>query len=144
MHCTGTCNELLQLGSSRLLWRPLVTHKNKQQRTLYSEFSHDWKRTYVAMQRLDTDPKYFDHLWNVVVIGDRRVGKSRLVSSLAHSANLAVSVARPPPVGVGVPVGGMGSPSTAARAPGMCITVTHTFTYAPPSSINCVIVVFHS
>jgi len=28
-------------------------------------------------------------MWNVVVIGDRRVGKSRLVWSLAESANQA-------------------------------------------------------
>lgn len=83
----STCTDMHQLVENRLLWKPLVTHKNLEQRTLYSTFSRDWKSTYRAMHRLDHDPKYIDMLLNVVVIGDRRVGKSRLVHSLAASAN---------------------------------------------------------
>jgi len=88
----ATCSELLQFSDHHLLWKPLVHLKNKTQRTLYSEKSsimNDWKRTHIAMCHLDRDPKYFDFLWNIVVIGDRRVGKSRLVWSLAESANKA-------------------------------------------------------
>jgi len=51
----------------------------------------DFKRVYSAMARLEIDPHNQDGLWNVVVIGDKRVGKSRLVKSLAQSSRLATN-----------------------------------------------------
>lgn len=86
--CT-TCSEMLPMLDNRNLWKPLVQDKNHSQRTLFSSVSHDWRHTFIAMTQLDKDPKLFDMLFNVVVIGDRRVGKSRLVRSLAQSANQA-------------------------------------------------------
>lgn len=64
--------------------------ENCRSRTLYSEvpsplMSVDWRLAYMTMKRLDADPHAFDLLLNVLVIGDKKVGKSKLVHTLAMS-----------------------------------------------------------
>jgi len=56
----------------------------------------NWKRVLIQMVRLDADPYCQDGLWNIVVVGDKKVGKSRLVNSLARSAQLAVKAEHRP------------------------------------------------
>jgi GTPase SAR1 family protein len=85
------CTEMLQYSENRSLWKPLVYLKNRQQRTLYSsdlDKTHDWKRSFMTMTLLDRNMSYFDLLWNVVIIGDKSVGKSRLVHTLGQSARV--------------------------------------------------------
>jgi len=116
---------MLELLDNRVLWKNLVLYKTLQQRTLFStrtpslllprggnlhasssdhdllrleapDSTLDYKHIYTAMARLEQDPYTQDGLWNVVVIGDKRVGKSRLVKSLAQSARLATSTLHRP------------------------------------------------
>jgi Ras family/P21-Rho-binding domain/F-box-like len=94
-----TCSEIARLCNDPILWKPIVRAKNKEQRTLYGECSSgmyncSWKDTYMTMCYLDHHPTYSDLTWNVVVTGDVRVGKSRLVRSLAESARKAVGLHR--------------------------------------------------
>ena len=87
----SSCTSLLEFNEHNLLWKSLVRAKNREQHTLYADIDagtqHEWKKTFLAMAHLDKDPRFCDVVWNVAVIGDRQVGKSRLIWSLAESAN---------------------------------------------------------
>eukprot|EP00455_Lapot_gusevi_P027961 TRINITY_DN2970_c0_g1_i4.p1 TRINITY_DN2970_c0_g1~~TRINITY_DN2970_c0_g1_i4.p1 ORF type:complete len:323 (+),score=76.58 TRINITY_DN2970_c0_g1_i4:115-1083(+) len=83
----STCSELHSMMSDARLWRALVRRKEKEMGVLVAEVARltDYKEAYQALFTLQLNPRFSDYTWNVVVSGDRRVGKSKLVQSLAAS-----------------------------------------------------------
>merc|ERR1712154_227218 len=63
-------------------------YKSKVQGTLHKttfRLRHRvWKATYMSMVKIDKNPSYYDHVWNVVVAGDTKSGQNRLVVSLGR------------------------------------------------------------
>ncbi|ETO29864.1 kinetochore protein Ndc80 [Reticulomyxa filosa] len=80
-----TCSDLASFLDDPYIWRILVLYTAKVQGTLHETFvlrHRGWKATCLTMNKIDKDPRYYDHVWNVVVAGDVKVGQERLVVTL--------------------------------------------------------------
>uniref|UniRef100_A0A2P2IBX1 Kinetochore protein Ndc80 n=1 Tax=Hirondellea gigas TaxID=1518452 RepID=A0A2P2IBX1_9CRUS len=88
LRACSTASEMAALLDEPSLWRPYVTRMHTEQGFLHSAYParhRGWKVSYRAMTRIVSDPSYCDSIWNVVVQGDVRIGKNRLVYTLGDA-----------------------------------------------------------
>eukprot|EP01083_Nonionella_stella_P047920 128324_1 len=88
LRCCVTCSDLASFLDDPIIWKVQVEYKSKVQGTLHKtnfRLRHRiWKATYLSMVKIDQNPRYYDHVWNIVVAGDTKSGQNRLVVSLGR------------------------------------------------------------
>eukprot|EP01083_Nonionella_stella_P107646 311984_1 len=83
-----TCSEMAALVDEPGLWRMFVYRTSAENGFLHPAYParhRGWKTTLISMIKIVREPSHCDEIWNIIVQGDVRVGKDRLVCSLGNS-----------------------------------------------------------